>query len=246
MLIVPLVMLGMAAAYVSGQGLAGAWYVPFPCQYVVAGALHASYALRSPKTRGFLCTVSWCTCLYFTWAGMTTLGSRYPFLPAAVLETVCLLLSASNAKWVSISERLAAWRQTQSQIAVQLRMSEGLLPWVSRCAHQVVVGTPESSEGHEHLRLAAILADSENRLRARIARVALPEQIRQSILTNASRIVARAETSAATRSIEVEQLILEAMAACRDDCSQLEDLSAAERGALTKECERAFMELAHH
>ena len=54
MLIAPLVVLTGVASYISGNGLAGWWFLPYPLEYTVAAAMHASYALRSPKTSRLL------------------------------------------------------------------------------------------------------------------------------------------------------------------------------------------------
>ncbi|HLQ77742.1 MAG TPA: hypothetical protein VK210_10330 [Terriglobia bacterium] len=245
MLALPLILLTIVAVYASGHGVDTLWLAPFPFQYVVAAGLHASYALPAARPNRMLSWVSWWASWYLAGLGMASLGSAHSMMWATMLEAVCWLLAHPIAP-NSLPDRLADWRRTEAQIAVQLRMSEGLFPWMSRCARQVVTGKAETAEGYEHLNLAARRADAESLLRARIGRVALPEQLRQSVLTNASRIAARAEASAAARAVEMEQLVLEAMANCADECSQLPDLSAAERGVLTKQCEQAFLELSHH
>src|SRR5438105_2389909 len=127
---IPFVVIAAGAAYVSGEGLARSWYVPSPFQYLITGALHAVYVLRPPKTQPLLCAICWCTCFYLACEGMRLLGSAYPLAPAAVLEFVCLSLAARSLRAFSISARLTEWRRAQAQIAVQLRMSEGLLPWI--------------------------------------------------------------------------------------------------------------------
>ena len=74
----------------------------------------------------------------------------------------------------------------------------------------------------------------------------MPEHLRQSILTNAARITALIETSAAERTVEIDRMILEAAAACRDQCSQIEELGPEERRILSERCEQALLELARH
>jgi len=245
MLIAPLIVLAAVASYVGGNGLGIWWFVPNPFQYIIAAAMHGSYVLRSPRTSPALAALSWCTCLYWSSAGMRTFVPGYPLISATLLEATCLLLSKPDP-WIPVSERIALWRREQARIALQLQMSEGILPWARRVVRQAVCGRPETAAGYDHLRLAAILADAENRLNTRLARLVMPEHLRQTIVTNAARITSRIETSAAERAVEIDRLVLEAAAACRDECAQMEQLSANERRVLAERCEEALLELAHH
>src|SRR5438093_11538302 len=106
--------------------------------------MHASYALRSPKTSRLLTVLAWTTSFYWTGAGMTAVAPGYAFISAAVLESTCLLLSKRNG-WIPLSERIASWRREQARIALQLRMSEGLLPWARRVIRQAICGRPETA-----------------------------------------------------------------------------------------------------
>jgi hypothetical protein len=244
LLVFPLLVLGALASYVTGLGLAR-WHTPFPLEYAIAGALHASWIVPAARRSGLLLTaVCWTASLWLADRGFATLyitDSNLP--PALLLEGVCLLLAVSIAPAEPWADRLARWRRTRADIVTQLRMGQGILPWWRLCLRQFATGTADTPLGSDYQRFTAALADAEHRLRVRINRATMPEQLRQSILESVTAIVARAETSAAHRAIEIEQQAVAAAAACRDQCERLESLSTSERKALAGQCEQAFLEL---
>jgi len=118
-----------------------------------------------------------------------------------------------------------------------------VLPWVRDCLRQALIGHAETPLSTDYQRFAASLADAEYRFRVRLSRAAMPEDLRQSILENVAAIVARAESTAAARAIELEQQALTVAAVCRDQCERFEDLAEPERRALAGQCEQIFLEL---
>lgn len=240
-LILPLLVLEAFAAYVAGLGFAASWHPVFPLEYTIAGALHAAWTLPAARRSGsfLLIAACWIVSLWLASAGSS-------FETAILLEGICLLLALSIAPVESWPQHLAHWRRTRTEILIQLRMGQGVVPWFRTCLRQLAVGAADTPLGSDYQRFAAALADAEHRLRVRLNRAAVPEQLRQSILGNVSAIVARAETAAAQRAIEMEQQALAAAAACREQCERMEGLPAPERKALASQCEQIFLELARY
>jgi hypothetical protein len=73
--------------------------------------------------------------------------------------------------------------------------------------------------------------------------VALPEQLRQAVLTSATTLLSQAETAAMRLSIDLEQQALGAGASCRDLCDNMPNLTPDRREALATECEAIFLDL---
>lgn len=248
-LIFPLLILGALSSYVAGLGFAARWHPPFPLEYVIAGALHMAWI--APATRrsgGLALTIAcWTASVWLTRRGIATLFlADSDTIAAVLLDGICLLLAFSVAAAEAWPERLARWRRTRGEILTQLRMGQGIGPWWRMCFRQFTTGTADTPLGSDYQRFAAALADAEHRLRIRLNRASVPEQLRQSILGNVSAIVARAETAAAQRAIELEQQALAAAAVCREQCERMENLPASERKALAGQCEQVFLELARH
>jgi hypothetical protein len=137
---------------------------------------------------------------------------------AFCLELLPLLLALSLCDRSPWSERLALWRRSRSEIAVQLRMGDGLLPWMRRCGRQMLIGAPDTPAGVNYRRLLAELADAEHRMRVRLGHLVMPEQLRQSILSCAASLVGLAEASSARLAVELEQQTLTGIAAWRAVC----------------------------
>jgi hypothetical protein len=247
-LLFPLLILGTLASYVAGLGCAARWQTRFPLEYLIAGALHASWLLPATRRSGLALTATcWTATVWLAEKGIATLYVTGSDLVLAILlEGICLSLALAVAPPEPWPERLARWRRTRSDMLIQLRMGQGIAPWWRLCLRQFAVGAADTPVGSDYQRFAAGLADAEHRLRVRLSRVAMPEQLRQSLLANVSTIVARAETSAAQRAMELEQQALTAAAACREQCERIEDLTAPERKALAGQCEQVFLELASH
>lgn len=246
-LILPLLVLAVLASYVGGLGLAR-WHTPSPVEYLIAAAVHAAWILPATRRSSLaLTTAGWVTALWLEQRGIETFYlAESDFLLALLIESVCLLLAHSVAPPETWADRLARWRRSRADIATQLRMGQGVVPWWRFSLRQFTGGAADTPVGSDYQRFAAALADSEHRLRIRINRATMPEQLRQSILESAAAIGGSAETSAAQRAIEVERQALAAAAACRDQCERLENLSPAERKALSSQCEQAFLELTRH
>jgi len=191
-------------------------------------------------------TVCWAMSLYACDEGLASFGKAEPSSSVAFfIEMVPLLISWALSHPVSIAERLARWRRARSEISVQLLMGDGLFHWIPGCVRQFFSGSRAMSGGSSFRRLVAELADAEHTLRMRLGGLVIPERLRQSILTSASTLVSQAERSAAALSIELEQEALNAAAACRDQCEDLENLRPQEKVVLAKQCETLFLELVH-
>jgi hypothetical protein len=244
-LLLPLLILGTLASYVAGLGCAVYWQTRLPLEYLISGALHASWILPATRRSGFALTATcWTATVWLAGKGIGTLyvtGSN--LLLALLLEGVCLLLAVSLAPPEPWSERLARWRRARAEVAIQLRMGHGIVPWCRSCWRQFTIGAADTPVGSDYQRFAAALADAEHRLQVRLNRAAVPEQLRESILANAAAVVARSETAAAQRAIEVEQQALSAAAVCREQCERMGHLTAPERKALASQCEQVFLEL---
>ena len=247
-LTVPLLILAALATYAAGLGLAARWRTPFPVEFAVSGALHAAWLLPAARRSGLgLAAVCWTASVWLVQRGIASLYLADSGLPLAILlEGVCLLLALSILPAEPWAGRVARWRRSRADIVTQLRMGQGIVPWWRLCLRQFTHGAAETPVGSDHRRFAAALADAEHRLRIRISRAAMPEQLRQSVLESVSAVVGRAETAAAQRAIELEQLALSAAAACREQCERMESLPASARQALANECEEVFLELTGH
>jgi hypothetical protein len=245
MLALPLLVLSALAAYLAGLGVGAEWRTPFPLEHVIAGVLHACWVLPAARRHGLLVPLCWPCSVYFCCEGIRRLDAGASALwVALLLEAICLLLAVSLGPAEPWAERLARWRRARADILTQLRMGSGLLPWVRQCTRQLLGGVPDTPLGADYQRFAAALADAEHRLRVRLSRTVMPEQLRQAILTSASAMMARAEASAAQRAIDLEQQALAAAAACREQCERLEHLTPDQRGQLAGQCESLLLELA--
>ena len=128
-------------------------------------------------------------------------------------------------------------------MTAQLHMSQGILPWLRDSAAHLMTGAADAPLGADYQRFLAQMADAEYRLHVRLSHVALPEQLRQSVLSNAAAILAGVETSATRLTIDLEKKALSAAAACREQCGELEDLSPQQRQKLADQCESLLFEL---
>jgi hypothetical protein len=246
--VIPLLVLVVLSSYFAGLGIAARWQAPFPLEYVVAGALHAAWVLAiTRRSSPTLAVVCWSVTVWLTRVGFAArfVASSY-YAPALVLDGICLLLALAVAPAQPWAERLAHWRRARADIAAQLRMGQGIVPWLRLCLGQFATGSAYLPAGSEYQQFAARLADTEHRLRIRISRAVLPEQLRQSILENVSAIVARAEITSARYAVELEQQALIAAAVCREQCERMEGLSVPERTAMVSQCEQLFLELTRH
>jgi hypothetical protein len=245
--------MAMLASYVAGLGLRREWISqtgelpPWNVEQVLSAALHMAWICCAVSRRGAPVTViCWAASLYACYSGLCSLNkAEHSLAYALMLETIPLLLARALFPSPPLAERLARWRRARADISVQLRMSEGLFPWLPVSVVRFFKGPTESPAGTSYRRFLAELADAEIKLRIRLGGLGLPEHLRQTILSSASALVGQAEKSAAGLAIDLERQALNAAAACRDQCEELKDLQPQEKDALAKQCEALFLELVH-
>lgn len=212
----------------------------------VAAALHAAWILPALRRDSpALIGLAWLTSLWACRAGLIAAGFADAMLPAAALETMTLALALSAGDRSPWADRFARWRRARQNITTQLRMSEGLAPWLSSSTRRFLKGEADRPTASAFDRVVADLADAEHRLHARLAAVALPEAVRQSMLTAAQALVSRTEAATAHVAIVLERQALEEAAACRDTIASLPGVSDAERDALAAQCEALMLDLVH-
>lgn len=249
-LLLPLLVLSATSCYLSGIGLNEFWLshtarqAIWPAPYVISAALHAAWiwCAAHPRAGGAMLT-TWVFAFLSCRAGLLAAGfATHAFMYAFLAEgaPLALALALTNMSW---SERLASWRRARADIATQLRMGQGIIPWMSSCVRQLLTGSAERPAGIDSHRLIADLTDAECRLRVRLSRMAIPEQVRQSILTQSATVMAEAELAAARFGLDLEQKVLTATAVCRDLCAHVEDTQPDQQQALAAECESHFLNL---
>ena len=224
----PLLVLGALAAWLGGWGVADTWQshagqpAVAPLPYIVSAALHAAWMLAVGRRRASLVAViHWPVTCWLCCRGLAEAGFGAPFLYALTVEGAPLALALALTERGTWSDRLARWRRARNALAVQWEM------W--------------SGRGHE--RFLAALADAECRLKVRLAGMAIPEQLRQAVLTSAGALLADAEVAGARTAVELERKALTEAASCRDLCERLEDLPPERRNALARQCETLFVHL---
>jgi hypothetical protein len=250
-LLFPLLVVGGLASYVAGLGVQAYWSLPsFPIPtglfaQIVSAALHTGWMVSAGARRApAVATACWLVSLWLCWHGALSVSPVSPaFTVALLLEGIALTRALALSPRSTWAERLARWRRARTDISAQLQMGQGVLPWMQDSLARFVAGAPDKPAGADYSRFLAEMADAEHRLRIRLSRLALPEQLRQSILASAAVLVGRAETSAAHLAIELERQALTAAAACRDQCEQLPELTPKQRQQLAQQCESLFVEL---
>jgi hypothetical protein len=252
-LVIPLVVLGGGAAFLAGIGIAQTWMpqdvgLPFIClPFMISAALHASWIFPAARRRSpYLVILAWLLSFHYCYHGLMVLANgANPFAGALVAETIILLLAQALTPGSTWGERLARWRRARSEISIQLRMGDGILSWFPPSLRRFLLGSSEIPSGTSYGRFVAELRDAEHSLRIRLSRLAIPEHLRQSILSSASDLLGQAEKSAAGQAIEMERHALVAAAACRDECENLEGLQPQEKSVLGRQCEDLFLDLVH-
>lgn len=252
-LLVPCVPLAALAAWLAARGLDQLWLAETgqPADpvavLVVAMALHAAWILpAASRAHSLLVSLAWLVSLSMCRAGFIASGSSRGLVPAAVVETLVLALALSGGEHALWADRLARWRRARCDITTQLRMSDGLAPWLIASVRRLLTGTPDRPASAAFDRLAADLADAEHRLKTRITAMALPEDVRQAVLSSAGALASRAELATAHASMVLERQALEEAAACRDRIAQLVEVPEAKREGLARECERLLLDLVQH
>lgn len=250
--LLPCLPLAALGAWSASLGIDRLWLTetgdaPLPfVALAVAAALHAAWILPAlRRDSSALIGLAWLTSLWACRAGLTAAGFADAMLPAIAVEAMTLALALSACESSPWADRFARWRRARQNITTQLRMGDGLVPWLSASTRRLLNGAPDRPTASAFDRMAADLADAEHRLHTRLAAVALPEAVRQSMLAAAQALVSRAEAATAHVAIVLERQALEEAAACRDKIASLPGVSEAERDALAAQCEALMLDLVH-
>jgi hypothetical protein len=252
-LVIPLVILGGFNAFLAGIGISQAWMpqylsLPFLClPHLFSAALNASWIFPAARHRApYLVFLAWLLSCHYCHQGLKSLSEDPNSMAGALfLETITLLLAQAVIPSPTWSERLTRWRRARAEISVQLHMGEGVLYWFPPALRRFLLGSSEMPSGTNYGKFVAQLRDAEHSLRIRLSKLAMPEHLRQSILSSAGNLLGQAEKSAACLAIELEKNALAAAAACRDECEDLDGLQPQEKSALGRQCEDLFLDLIH-
>src|SRR5579884_2796152 len=152
-LLVPLLLLASIPCYLAAVGLGECWWVhtnrapTWPVVYALSAALHAAWIWCAARHRaGSVVLLNWMLAFAFCRRGLLALGfsSAFLFAVAAVSVPLSLALVLTPSSW---PERLARWRRGRSEMAIQLRMAQGLIPWASASIRQLLTGTADRPAG---------------------------------------------------------------------------------------------------
>lgn len=253
LLIIPLLTIAVLASYIAALGLHREWTARtgepplWHLEQVVSAALHLSWICCAAYRRGALVTaICWAVSVLACDSGLSAmLEVGHSVSLAIVMEGIPLLLARAILPAPALADRLARWRRMQADISIQLRMSEGYLSWIPASLVRFFKGSAETPIGSSYRRFVAELADAEHKLHIRLNSIALPENLRQSILTSAIALVNQADKSAAILANDLEMHALSAAAICRDQCEELHDIQPHERAALARQCETLLLDLVH-
>lgn len=237
--IAPAITFALLAAMAAGSGAASVFANCAPSCYIAAVALHAAW-LRAVflGRRALPSAICWLVSLYFCRAG---LGGSLSL--ALVLEGVPLVLAVSQAPETSWGDRLARWRRARSQISIQLRLADGILPWLRRAVAQCFYGRAETTVSFDYQRFLAGMATAERSVAARLSTSAMPEVLNQHVATRAAALQSHAAALAVDCVMRLEQEALSAAAECRDICDHLDAVSTERRDQIAAECESLLLEL---
>jgi len=253
-LLIPLAILSVPPTYLAGLGAAACWAahrgmpsVGLPAEFFSA-ALHLGWIAAASRHQA---TTVLLACFPFSvwlcrqgWA--LAQGEGAGWWAALCLESIPLALAWSFTPAPSWADRLARWRRARAAVSAQLHMGPGLVPWLRDTVRQLFCGAPDRAIGTAHQRFLAELAEAECRLRVRLADLALPEQLRQSVISRAGELRAQAELASARLHFELQQQALAAAATCREQCEAMDELAPAVREHLARECELLFANLIRH
>jgi hypothetical protein len=253
-LLVPAVLLAAAGVWLTNAALIARWLTatgkpPASAScLVLAVALHLAWLLPATFRRNpTLVAVAWGVTLTTCRNGLLALGVESALGPALLLEGLPLALALAAAlgaaPGLSWCDRLTEWRRAQQAITTQLRMSEGLLPWLRASLRRLLFNRPDRPAASFD-RAMADLADADHRLQLRVSQLAMPDELKAVVQCAAQALVACAEARAAETTIALEQQALEAAAACRDRVAAWPGLSPRQADALGHACERLLLDLA--
>jgi hypothetical protein len=249
----PLLLLAALGSYLVALGFDRLWMLHAgespsrAATLAIAAALHAAWIVpASRRIQPFLVTTTWLVTLSVCSDGLRAIGFADGALSyALVLHTVLLLIALSASERAPWADRLARWRRGRQRIATELRIGEGVAPWLAASLRRILTGRADRPSAAAFDRVIAEVAEAEDRTRLRIAALTLPDTVRQSMLTAAHTIATRAEIAAAELSIVLERQALDEAAACTDAIAQLPDVTAADRERLSRECEAVVLDLVH-
>jgi hypothetical protein len=212
----------------------------------VALAVQAAWILAAATRRhAGLAIVGWLTSVWLCAGGLTEAGFRTGATSLAVLLQVLGLFIARTAidpsPW---PDRLARWRRARQRVVTELRMGEGLLPWVRTTLSRLWVGQADRPSAAGFDRMLVEIADAQTRMHWQLNHLVLPDALRQAMSTAAARIANHAATTTAELSLSIERRALDEAAACRDLVEDMTELPAAQRERLSSECESVLLGLA--
>lgn len=237
------------AVWISAAGVTRSWlplasHLPFRLDLLLALVLHASWLHRAfIGKNAAVSMIAWVVCFHFCRRGFLALHPHSSAaLLALLLEGLSLLLVASATRELTLASLLATWYRGRADFRAQVELDQGL-PRLRETIQQALRGSPGSPFSHDYARLITAFTESENHLRVRVSESALPEHLRQSILSAATALLAEAESAAANLSAELEHKALLSAAACRDQCDRLSGYTSQRRAALATECEAILLGL---
>ena len=251
LLVVALVVLSSLAAYVAGLG-AFAWWrmqggsaASAAPAHLASAALHLAWILCAASRQGGLVALAGLlVSLYFCRCGLASLaGGSASRAGPWLLEGLVLLIALGLRPPLGLAERLARWRRARADIALQLRMGDGLLPWAGECARRLISGRADIPVAPTFQRLAAELAEIDGHLGLAVSNLAAPESLRQFLLAGAAELLAEAERASARLAVQLERRAMALAAACRDHVESIPGLSAEERARAARQCEAFMMNL---
>ena len=251
LLVVSLAVFGTLAGYVAGLGALAWWETQIGAAasaapaYVASAALHLAWIQcavsgRAPLVVWIGFPVSLCLCH----CGLASLPhGKTSWAAPALLEGLVLLMAFALRPPIGLADRLARWRRARADIALQLRMGDGLLPWAGECARRLISGRADIPVAPTFQRLAAELAEIDGHLGLAVSNLAAPESLRQFLLAGAAELLAEAERASARLAVQLERRAMALAAACRDHVESIPGLSAEERARAARQCEAFVMNL---
>lgn len=248
---IPLLVLAGLATWVTGVGGAAWWASlrgsapPLAAACAAAGALHLAWiSAAAARHAHLLVWPAWLTSFWLCRRGFLAFQpGESRWLSPAILEGLVLLVALALRDPEPLAARLARWRRAREEIALQLRMGEGLVPWGRDSIRRLFWGRAELPVCRAFRRLAGELADVEDRLAWKVSSLAAPEQLRQFVHSGASQLLAQAEKARAALAVELERRTLALAAACREQCETLPGLSVEERARAARQCEELLLDL---
>jgi len=250
---VPLVPLAALAMYLAGRGVAGLWILETRsaaepvAAYALAASIHLAWILPVVhRRRHIVVSAAWLSSSWLCADGLTDAGFENGATAyALLLEGIVLAIARGHGPVVPWPDRLAVWRRTRERVMTELRIGDGLLPWLRSAVIRLVNGRADRPLCSSFERIVAELADTEQHMRRTIASLALPEAARDFLESATRAVVADAETTAAKLAIDLEQRALDHAATCRDAILALDDVPDPHRDRLARECESLILDLAH-